>query len=220
VTPTIGFGAGGHAKGVIEVLRLIGGFDIVGVLDPNHKLRGTDLLGVPVLGDDDLAADLAARGIRHAFIGVGGVSSTWPRRRLFDLAGEHGFTLVTAIHPSAVLSASATIGPGATIMAGAIVSVSAVLGVNVIVNTGAIVEHDCSIGDHVHVATGVRLAGSVSVGEGAHIGIGAVVRQGIAIGRHAVVGAGAVVIDDVPEGVVVAGVPARVLKRVEESWPI
>lgn len=40
------------------------------------------------------------------------------------------------------------------------------------------------------------------------------VRQDIRIGENAIVGAGAVVVKDVPDGVVVVGVPARVLKPV------
>jgi UDP-perosamine 4-acetyltransferase len=87
----------------------------------------------------------------------------------------------------------------------------------VIVNTGAIVEHDCAIGSHAHIATGAALAGNVRVGEAAHVGIGASVRQGICIGPGAVVGAGAVVVHHVPEGVVVAGVPARELQGANAS---
>lgn len=220
MTRIIGFGAGGHARVVIEILRASGGYEFAGLLDHNPDLRGTSVLGVPVLGDDDLAAAMVGQGIRHAFIGVGVVSSTWPRRRLFDLARDHGLTLVHALHPSAVVSPSAVVGAAATIAAGAIVNAGAVLGANVIVNTGAIVEHDCTIGDHAHVATGARLAGRVAVGEGTLVGIGATVRQGITIGRGALVGAGAVVVDDVPDGVMAIGVPARVVRRLEESWPI
>lgn len=217
MTRVIGFGAGGHAKVVIEILRALGGFDIVGLLDPSPALRGTTVIGVPVVGDDDLAAGLVRDGVRHAFIGLGSGSSTLPRRRLFDLACGYDLELVTAVHPSAVVSPSATIGPGVTIMAGAVVNAGASIGTHVIVNTGAIVEHDCRLGAHAHVATGARLAGGVTVGEGAHIGIGASVRQNITIGRLAVVGAGAVVVTDVADGVVVVGVPARMLRQVQEA---
>jgi len=49
------------------------------------------------------------------------------------------------------------------------------------------------------------------------IGANAVVLEGVRVGEGAVVAAGAVVIDDVPPGAVVAGVPARVIKRAEET---
>ncbi len=216
MTRVIGLGAGGHAKVVIEILQLIGSYELAGLLDPKRELWGTEVLGVPVLGDDSLLPHLYERGLRHAFIGLGSAGDTRPRRRLYEETHRQGFQVVSAIHPQAIISPSAQVGPGPTIMAGAIINAAARLGENVLVNTGAIVEHDCVIGAHVHIATGARLASTVHVDEGAHIGAGAVVRQGIHIGRHSIVGAGAVVVADVPDGVVVAGVPARVLRQVNE----
>jgi UDP-perosamine 4-acetyltransferase len=207
--PVVGFGAGGHAKVVIEILRSRGEFKIVGLFDARMDLRGTTVLGVEVLGDDSLMAELKQRGIEQAFIGVGTVGDAQPRRQLYEKVVSSGFAIVPAIHAAAVVSSSAQIGVGPTIMAGAIVNADAVIGDNVIVNTGAIVEHDCVIGDHTHIATGARLAGGVHVGPGSHIGIGAVVRQEIRIGEGAIVGAGAVVVSDVPAGTTVMGVPAR-----------
>ena len=211
----IGLGAGGHAKVVIEILRLLGNYEFAGLLDPKPELRGTDLLGVRVLGDDTLLAELFQQDVRYAFIGLGTVGDTNPRKRLYEEAQRVGFKVARAVHPQAVISQSAQMGDGPTVMAGAVINAATCVGDNVIVNTGAIVEHDCVIGNHAHIATGARLAGGVRVGEGAHIGIGASIRQGINISRNAIVGAGAVVIDDVPEGATVVGVPAKVLKKVE-----
>lgn len=207
--PVIGFGAGGHAKVVIEILRSMPDYEIVGLLDTRIE-RGANVLGVEVLGDDSLMAELKERGIEHAFIGVGSVGDSQPRRQLYEKVVGFGFQIVAAIHAAAVVSITAQIGVGPTIMAGAIVNADAVIGDNVIVNTGAIVEHDCVIGDHSHIATGARLAGGVHVGPGSHIGIGAVVRQEIKIGAGAIVGAGAVVVRDVPDGMTVLGVPAKI----------
>jgi UDP-perosamine 4-acetyltransferase len=207
--PVVGFGAGGHAKVVIEVLRSLAEYKIVGLLETRRELWGTKVLGVEVLGDDSLIVELKQRGIDHAFIGVGTVGDAQPRRQLYEKVTGAGFKVVAAIHAKAIVSSSATIGHGPTIMAGAIVNANAVIGDNVIVNTGAIVEHDCLIGDHTHIATGARLAGGVHVGSGSHIGIGAVVRQEIRIGERAIVGAGAVVVRDVPQGTTVIGVPAQ-----------
>src|SRR5262249_4390635 len=151
------------------------------------------------------------RGVRSAFIGVGSVGSTETRRRLYDFAHEKQLDVVTVVHPSALLSPSATYGAGLAMMAGAIVNAPAGVWRHAVGNSGAIVEHDCMIGDHVHVASGARIGGGVTIGDGAHVGIGASVRQGIVIGRGAVIGAGAAVVADVPDHAVAVGVPARIL---------
>jgi len=212
----IGLGAGGHAKVVIEILRLTGGYKLVGLLDRRRELWGTQVLGVPVLGNDTLIHKLYEQEVRHEFIGVGTVGNTRARRLLYDKACRQGFDIVNATHPEAIVSPSAKFGSGATIMAGAIINSSACLGNNVIVNTGAIIEHDCVIGNHVHIATGARLASTVYVSDGVHIGLGASIRQCIHIGRNVIVGAGAVVVSDVPDNATVAGVPARILRKLGE----
>jgi sugar O-acyltransferase (sialic acid O-acetyltransferase NeuD family) len=215
----IGVGAGGHARMIIEILQLAKGYEVVGLLDPRPDLARKEVLGVPVLGNDELLPQLYAQGVCHAFIGLGGTGDNRPRQRLYEIVRAHSFEAVRAIHPRAIIAQSAEIGPGATIMAGAIINASARLGQNVIVNTGAVVEHDCILEDHVHVATAASLASTVHVMEGAHIGLGARIRQCVRIGRNAVVGAGAVVVNDIPDEVVVVGVPARVLRHTQPCEP-
>ena len=76
-------------------------------------------------------------------------------------------------------------------------------------------DHDCQIAEFTHISPGARLAGSVTVGARSWIGIGAVIREGVNIGADVTIAAGAVVINDVPNGLTVAGVPARQIKRIK-----
>lgn len=208
----IGIGAGGHAKTVLEALQAGGQVEVIGLLSNEPSQAGTRLLGVPVLGDVDRLASLYEQGVRHAFLGVGSTAYPEARIRLFELLVAEGFAVVQVIHPTAAVSRSAALGQGVVVLANAVVGTSAELGDNVIVNSGAVVEHDCQIGDHCHIAPGATVGGSVRVGPNAHIGLGASVIQGLTIGANSVVGAGAAVVADVDEGVVVTGVPARVLR--------
>ncbi|MEO5587237.1 MAG: DapH/DapD/GlmU-related protein, partial [Novosphingobium sp.] len=78
--------------------------------------------------------------------------------------------------------------------------------------------------DYVTFAPGVRCNGNVAIEDHAYIGAGAVIRQGLPgaplrIGRGATVGMGAVVTRDVPDGMVVAGNPARPLRRARVLEP-
>ncbi len=204
----IGIGAGGHAKVVLDILRLMNAYQIVGLLDP--ACLGTSVDGILVLGGDELLPRLRADGVSSAFVGVGGVGDNTLRIRLYEKVQAAGYTFIQAIHPTSVLAPSVQLGQGITIMAGTIINPDTRIGDNVIINTGAIVEHDCEIEAHAHISPGAVLCGGVRVGMGAHVGAGATVRQYVTIGMRAVVGAGAMVINDVPPGVVVLGVPARI----------
>lgn len=114
-----------------------------------------------------------------------------------------------AIHPTAIVSPTATIGDGTVVMHGAIVQTFAQIGRHCIINTGASVDHECKIGDYVHISPHATLCGLVEVGEGSWIGAGATIIQCVKIGKHCVIGAGSVVLHDVPDGAKVAGNPAR-----------
>jgi len=86
-----------------------------------------------------------------------------------------------------------------------------------------VIEDDAKIDDHVHIAHNVRvgrgalitacaeISGGVSIADGVWIGPNASVMQKIEIGRGALVGIGSNVIRSVPDGLVVAGNPARVI---------
>lgn len=206
-------GGGGHARVLIDSLLSGGGVaEHYGVLDKDRSLWGKEVLGVRVLGGDELLPEQVRQGATHFVVGVGSVGDNGSRRRLFELGLTHGLMPVTVRHPSAICSQWAKVGEGSALFPGAIINAGAIIGVNVIVNSGSIVEHDCVVGDHVHVATGSRLCSTVCVGVGTHIGAGATVRQGIAIGEGAIVGAGSVVVKDVAPWAVVVGVPARILR--------
>jgi sugar O-acyltransferase (sialic acid O-acetyltransferase NeuD family) len=207
----IGLGAGGHSKVVIETLREMGGYEIIGLLDKDLTRHGTSVLGVSVLGGDALLPEMIQQGVRCFFLGIGSVGDPSVRRRLFLRAVKDGLRPINVLHPRAVISPSAQIQDGICVFAVAVIHAEAHLGQNVIVNTAAIIEHDCVIGSHVHLASGARLGGGVIVGDNSHVGMGASVRQNIRIGKNVIVGAGSVVVKDVPDSSVVAGVPARIM---------
>ncbi len=189
---------------VISTLRSCG-TAVAGVFDDDLALKGSLVLGVYVEGPCEA---LAAKSGGCAVIAVG---NNQTRRKITERFRSK-LNWATAVHASSYVHDTVTIQNGTVVFAGAIVQPETAIGAHCIINTGATVDHDCTIGDYAHLSPGVHLAGGITIGEGAFLGIGSSVIQGIRIGRNAVVGAGAVVIRDVPDGVTVAGVPARALR--------
>lgn len=135
------------------------------------------------------------------------------RRSLFTTQVEAlGIPFATLVHPTARLSSRSAAGDGTLVSAGSIVGAHTTIGRHVIVNRGVLVGHHTTIGDHVSLLPGANVAGNVAVGDAAFVGMGAMVLDGLTIGAHSVVAAGSVVKRDVPEGVLVMGAPARVVR--------
>lgn len=124
-----------------------------------------------------------------------------------------GIPVATVVHPTAVISPSARILAGCTVLACAVINTNAVVGAGCIVNNGVIVEHDCEVGDFVNICPGAAMAGHTKIGRKAFLGIGCTMIDGIEVGAGAVIGAGAVVIRDVPDQAVAVGVPAKIIKQ-------
>lgn len=206
-------GGGGHARVLIDLVRIIDKYEIAGILDLRLK-KGTTVLDIPVLGGDDILADIFNDGVKTACIAVGSVIDNGIRCRLYGIAKQIGFTISTLIHPNAFVSGESTIAQGVQVMAGAIIQTNTFVDENSIINTGAIIEHDCKIGKHVHICPGVVISGGCSIDEGVFIGAGATVIQGVRVGNNCMVAAGAVVIKDIPAGAMVMGIPA---KRVNQN---
>jgi len=87
---------------------------------------------------------------------------------------------------------------------------SVTIGDSVLIGSNvAIRDHDHGIEPDRHRAKQALVTAPVEVGDFAWLGQNAVVLKGVSVGRNAVVGANAVVTRSVPEGAIVAGVPAR-----------
>lgn len=205
--PIIVLGAGGHAKVLIGCLMAVSAV-IIGIVDPDEKRFGTKVLGVPVLGGDDVIAGFSSSEILLVN-GLGSVGLPVNRQQLFERFKELGYAFASVVHPSAVIAPDVVLGEGAQVMAGAVIQPGCLIEADSIINTRASVDHDCIIGCHVHIAPGVTFSGGVTVGVCSHIGTGAVVVQGVFIGSGCLVAAGAVVTKNIVDGATVRGVPAR-----------
>lgn len=129
------------------------------------------------------------------------------------------------IEPGAIIRDQVEIGDNAVIMMGAIINIGAKIGDSTMIDMGAVLGGRATVGKRCHIGAGTVLAGVIEppsatpviIEDDVVIGANAVVIEGVKVGKGSVVAAGAVVIEDVPAGVVVGGIPARVLKKKDEK---
>lgn len=201
--PVIVIGGGSHAKDVIEALKLCS-VKLIGATDPDPKLEGIKILGVDVLGGDDLVFKHHVDSVLLAN-GVGSLINVTSRRAVFEKFKKRGYRFTNVIHPAAIISEGVDFGEGVQVMAGAIVQSGVILGDDVLVNVRACVGHDSKVGAHAHIATMSLVSGGVIVGDNVFVGAGAIVIQGFHIGAAAMIGAGAIVNKNVEPGSKIIG---------------
>lgn len=203
------FGAGGHAKSVIAAIDAGNEYEVAAVLTEVEEEAGTSLLGHTVTHHTEGVAWARSAGIGHAIAAIG---DNRVRARISQSLAADGFTLATVIHPLAWVAPAATIGPGSFVHVFAVIGPASSIGQGTIISAHAVVGHDTIIGAWAHLTPGTRIGGGASIGEGAFLGMGCTVLPRARIGAHASVGSNAVVHKDIPEGAIVAGNPARMIK--------
>jgi acetyltransferase EpsM len=199
------YGGGGHGKALIDLIRALGTYTIVGILDDGLDL-GDQVMGVPILGGAEMLDPLKARGLGHAVNAVGGIGDMQSRVHVFEKLRQAGFVCPALVHPTAFVEVSAKLAEGVQVFPHAYVGSEVEIGFGVIVNTAAVVSHDCHLADYANVAPGAMLAGGVEIGAGALIGMGTTINLNVTVGDGARVGNSAVVKAEVPAaGIVRAG---------------
>lgn len=203
-------GTRSFAEEVADLAGDIAGWRVAGFVENWDRERaGGQLDGLPIHWVDELAS-------RDDVWAICALVTT-RRSRFTAQVAAHGVPFATLVHPTARVSSRATVGDGTLVSAGAIVATRAAIGRHVIVNRGVLVGHHTTVGDHASLLPGANVAGNVTIGEAAFVGMGALVLDGRSVGARSVVAAGSVVTQDVPDGVQVMGVPARIVGEVPEG---
>ena len=141
------YGASGHAKVIIDILRA-NNEKLEALFDDNEAIDS--LLNYPVLRSSEV------RGPLIISIGDNGI-----RRKIAE--SLHA-TFGNAFHPSAIISEEAVIKEGTVVMQGTIIQSGVCIGRHCIINTGASVDHECIIEDYVHISPHCTLCGNVQIG--------------------------------------------------------
>lgn len=175
MTDVVIVGFGGHALSVVDSVKRMGQFNIIGYTDrkpTQYEAR------FPYLGTDDVLEQLYKDVcVKCAILGLGYMGKGTIRKDLFKKLKAIGYEFPVIIDPSAIVSESAVVEEGSFVGKNAIVNSYAHVGTMCIINTGAIVEHECEVGDFSHIAVGATLCGQVHVGKECLIGANATVIQ-------------------------------------------
>jgi UDP-3-O-[3-hydroxymyristoyl] glucosamine N-acyltransferase len=75
------------------------------------------------------------------------------------------------------------------------------------------IAHNVLVGKNCELTAGTIIGGSTTVGDTSWTGLNSTIKNGINVGKNVIVASGASVIHDVPDGDIVAGVPARSIKH-------
>lgn len=202
--------ASGLAREVLVTVRSSGQYDVVGFLDDDGELSGTDVDGAPVLGPISDAPKY-----KHAFVLVC-IGSGRARKTVVDRMTAMGISATryaTVIDPSVRTPEESRIGHGSILLQNVTLTASVTLGAHVVAMPGVTFAHDNDVADFATFDAGASLGGGVRIGRAANLGMNSSVRERTSIGAYATIGMGAAVLSNVPEGETWVGVPAHPIDR-------
>lgn len=202
-------GAGGFGREVAwlieDINKVNNEWNIVGFVDDNKSIQGTEINGYKVVGDIDWLEK------QEVFV-VNAIGDPVIKKKVMDKLDGSKNKYPVLIHPSVICSDRVSFGEGSIICAGNIITVNVEIGKHVIINLDCTIGHDANIGDYSTVLPSVNVSGFVKTEECVSVGTGSAVIQGVNIGRNTVVGAGAVVVKDLPANCTAVGSPAKPIK--------
>jgi len=202
-------GAGGHGKVVAEIASLMKQWDEIAFLDDNKELK--EVNGYKVI-DGLRNYKLYKEEYENVFVAIGNNKF---RIDLIENLLEEGFKIPVLIHPFTAISSNVQINKGTVVMSGAVINTNTVIGKGCIINTSSSIDHDCTLEDGVHISPGVHIGGTVNIGKCTWVCIGTSIANNITIGKNVIIAAGAAVVQNVPDNVMIAGVPAIFKKSTE-----
>ena len=129
------------------------------------------------------------------------------------------------IEPGAIIRDMVEIGDNCVIMMGAVLNIGAVIGEKTMIDMNVVVGGRAIVGNNCHIGAGTVLAGVIEppsaqpvvIEDDVMTGANVVILEGVKVGKGAVIAAGSVVIKDVEPNMVMAGIPAKPLKKVDDK---
>lgn len=207
------YGAGGAGRELAFSLSLEKDpcvrWDVLGFIDDTPELQGKMINDLPILGGFDW---LATRG---GNLVVCIVKDPKIKRQLVAKIKKVSIIYFPRIiGPNNIVSSHIEWGEGCIVSTSFNwISPNVKIGDFVFINCTTRVGHDVVIGNYTTVYSGLDISGGAEIGDDCIIGSGVTINPRIKIGNGAIIGAGSVVTKNIPEYVVAAGVPAKIIRQ-------
>jgi tetrahydrodipicolinate N-acetyltransferase len=129
------------------------------------------------------------------------------------------------IEPGAIIRDHVELGNNCVIMMGAVINIGAIIGDRTMIDMNAVIGGRAIVGKNCHIGAGAVLAGVIEppsaspviIEDDVLVGANAVILEGVKVEHGSVIAAGSVVIDNVEPFSVMAGIPAKRIKKVDEK---
>ncbi len=184
---------------------------VIGMFD-DFERKGLFKNDRPILGKLEEIPTAFRKGAFDAVAIAIGYRHRKFRKEVYETLKGQGIPVATFVHPSAHVEKSAVLRQGSIVLVDCTIDMNARLGENVLLSSRSFVSHHVDIGAHTFCGPSVSLAGNTEIGECCFLGINTTSVDGVRIGMNVQTAAGSVVTQDVPDHVLVAGVPAVVKK--------
>lgn len=206
-------GSGTYGQVYLTYLRE-SGVEVIGFLDDNPEEHGKNYDGTYVLGDRSLLMTLKeSKGVDAVYCPIG---NNRIRVELLELARSYGYLTPNYIHSSVIVSPNVVIGSGVYILMGSMIMPYTKIEDFTMISMNVCVAHHSHLQKGVFLSTGVNFGASIVAEDYAYCGISSTIMTGLhRLGKDCLIGAGGVIIKDVPDGAVMAGVPAKIIRYKE-----
>ena len=202
-------GCGDMGIQTYNILKHDESVEVIGFLDDNTDK--SEFLNFPILGNvDDASFIIKKYSISHGIVTIGDNNI---RSEKTDILRSLDIEILTAIHPQSLIDNVTKIGAGTIVEMGAFLHPETIIGNGCFICSGSIIAHNSLIEDYALIAGGVVFGSRVKIGSHTLVGVGANISPYVSIGRNVIVGTGAAVVKSLPDNVIAAGVPAKILRK-------
>ena len=212
------WGAGSFGEEILDCLDEINfikpTYECIGFLDDDKKKWARKLRGISVLGSLSVSKNFPDAQLISALTNN---KNFWERETLFSNIKKNPNQFETIIHPSAVISKTASIGAGTVISSNVTIGPNTKIGNYVVVLSNSVINHDVRVKNYSIITSGVNISGNTTVGSCCYLGSGSTIRENITIEDCCLIGMGSIILTNVSKNSVMVGNPAKKIRAVVES---